>query len=214
MKVIKTDVLDFNTGKNIEEISLEKSIFGVEDNEKYHTLVKNIIYWQRNKKYKKYNKTKNISEVSGSGKKPHSQKGSGRARKASLRANHMRGGGIVHGPRAEQKNISSPNKKMKKLATRYVLSNKLQEKSLLVVKDIQLDKISTKNLRNILNNKLSISSAILCVDKFYETLFLSARNIPNIKLTQQSKIGIYDILKYKNIIFSLESIKLLQNKLL
>ena len=215
MEVIQANVLDFNTGKSVDTISLNKSIFALPQNNRHDTLVKNIIQWQRDKKNTRSHKTKNISEVSGTGKKPHAQKGSGRARKSSLRANHMRGGAIVHGPRGLKKSISSPNKKMRKLGIKYALSNKLKEKSILIVKEIILDKISTKNLKTIMSSNLSLpSSTIFCVDKLNELLLLSARNIPNCKVIEQNKIGVYDILKYKSIVFSSESIKILQDKLL
>merc|ERR1712087_139007 len=107
-------------------------------------------------------KTKTISEVSGTGKKPHAQKGSGRARHGTLRSPQMRGGAVVHGPVLRKYGVNAPPKKIRKLATKYSVVDKIKNNKLVVVNNFDMSDISTKKCKKVFD-QLSIKSALICV---------------------------------------------------
>jgi large subunit ribosomal protein L4 len=169
-------------------------------------LIKSIITWQRNKARAGTHKVKSLSEVSGTGKKPYAQKGSGRARKGTLRAPHMRGGCVVHGPTPRAYVTKSPPKKARKLALMHAISIKAQTGKMIAFKSFELDKISTKQCYGSLKN-MGIKSALICTDKNYTNFKLSVRNIPYIKVIYEQGLNVYDIMKYDYFIASTEFIK-------
>ena len=155
--MLKVDVLN-SEGKKVNDIELTESIFGVEINEiAVHAALVNFLANQR----QGTQSTKTRSEVSGGGRKPWKQKGTGRARQGSIRATQWIKGGIALGPKPRSYRYSI-NKKMKQLAFKSVLTSKLQEGNLIVVDNIELKEIKTKNMVNILNN-LNANNALIMI---------------------------------------------------
>lgn len=154
---------------------------------------------------------KNRAAVSGGGKKPFKQKGTGQARQGCSRAPQYPGGGVAFGP--QQKNYSlSMNKKAHKAALRSVLSSYCQDRKLLIVKEWTLPEVSTKKFVSLLNS-FSLDRALLIVDTFDENLYLSARNVKNVKVITSDSVNVYDILSYKNVIATEAAIKKLDGVL-
>lgn len=174
-------------------------------------LIKDIITWQRNKARAGTHKVKSLSEVSGTGKKPYAQKGSGRARKGTLRAPHMRGGCVVHGPIPRSYISNNPPKKARKLAILHAISIKAQSDKVIALTSFEMDTISTKKCHESLKN-MGIKSALICMDKEYQNFQLSARNIPHIKVIYEQGLNVYDIMKYDYLITSADFVKNLQSK--
>lgn len=202
--MLKVDVLN-SEGKKVNDIELTESIFGVEINEiAVHAALVNFLANQR----QGTQSTKTRSEVSGGGRKPWKQKGTGRARQGSIRATQWIKGGIALGPKPRSYRYSI-NKKMKQLAFKSVLTSKLQEGNLIVVDNIELKEIKTKNMVNILNN-LNANNALIMLAKSDVNVQASARNIEKVKTTLVSTMNIYDLLKYNKLIVTVGAIKALE----
>ena len=202
--MLKVDVLN-SEGKKVNDIELTESIFGVEINEiAVHAALVNFLANQR----QGTQSTKTRSEVSGGGRKPWKQKGTGRARQGSIRATQWIKGGIALGPKPRSYRYSI-NKKMKHLAFKSVLTSKLQEGNLSVVDNIELKEIKTKNMVNILNN-LNANNALIMLAKSDVNVQASARNIEKVKTTLVSTMNIYDLLKYNKLIVTVDAIKALE----
>ena len=202
--MLKVDVLN-SEGKKVNDIELTESIFGVEINEiAVHAALVNFLANQR----QGTQSTKTRSEVSGGGRKPWKQKGTGRARQGSIRATQWIKGGIALGPKPRSYRYSI-NKKMKQLAFKSVLTSKLQEGNLIVVDNIELKEIKTKNMLNILNN-LNANNALIMLAKSDVNVQASARNIEKVKTTLVSTMNIYDLLKYNKLIVTVDAIKALE----
>ncbi|MGB9893439.1 MAG: 50S ribosomal protein L4, partial [Candidatus Saccharicenans sp.] len=144
--------------------------------------------------------TKNRGEVSGGGRKPWRQKGTGRARVGSIRSPLWKHGGTVFGPKPRDYNYAIP-KKAKKNALKSALTAKLAENQLLVIEEINIAQPKTKEALNWLKN-LSLDSALIVEEQGNENLFRSVRNIPNCKAVNSEKLNVYDVLKYRWIVFS------------
>ena len=202
--MLKVDGLN-SEGKKVNDIELTESIFGVEINEiAVHAALVNFLANQR----QGTQSTKTRSEVSGGGRKPWKQKGTGRARQGSIRATQWIKGGIALGPKPRSYRYSI-NKKMKQLAFKSVLTSKLQEGNLIVVDNIELKEIKTKNMVNILNN-LNANNALIMLAKSDVNVQASARNIEKVKTTLVSTMNIYDLLKYNKLIVTVDAIKALE----
>ncbi len=202
--MLKVDVLN-SEGKKVNDVELTESIFGVEINEiAVHAALVNFLANQR----QGTQSTKTRSEVSGGGRKPWKQKGTGRARQGSIRATQWIKGGIALGPKPRSYRYSI-NKKMKQLAFKSVLTSKLQEGNLIVVDNIELKEIKTKNMVNILNN-LNANNALIMLAKSDVNVQASARNIEKVKTTLVSTMNIYDLLKYNKLIVTVDAIKALE----
>ena len=203
MLVLDVKHLDSShTEKNIEssKISLNKDVFGLSPK---LSIIKQVLDWQRDK-YNSDNthKTKNISEVSGTGKKPYAQKGRGAARHGSLRSVQMRGGSVVHGPRGLKRSINAPTKKIRKLALLHALSSKVLDKNLIVVENFAMDNISTNICTKFIKNIGANHSSLICLDSSYKEFLLSVRNIHGIKTIFKSGLNVYDIIKHQYFITS------------
>ena len=202
--MLKVDVLNI-AGKKIGDLELNENVFGVEVNDVVmHAALVNYLANQR----QGTQSTKTRSEVSGGGRKPWKQKGTGRARQGSIRATQWIKGGIALGPKPRSYRYSI-NKKMKQLAFKSVLTSKLQEGNLIVVDNIELKEIKTKNMVNILNN-LNANNALIMLAKSDVNVQASARNIEKVKTTLVSTMNIYDLLKYNKLIITVDAIKALE----
>ena len=201
----KVDVYDI-AGKKVDTVDLKDEVFGIEPNEAVvHSVLVNYLANQR----QGTQSTKTRAEVSGGGRKPWRQKGTGRARQGSIRAPQWIKGGIALGPKPRSYKYTV-NKKEKRLAIKSVLSSKVLEKELTVVNEIKLKEIKTKEMQKALNNlKVEGKTLILLLEK-NETVQKSARNIEGVKTTLVNTINVYDLLKYKNLVVTLDTVKKLE----
>ena len=201
----KIDVLSAD-GKKVKEIELNENIFGIEPNENVvHSVIVNYLANQR----QGTQNTKTRSEVSGGGRKPWRQKGTGRARQGSIRAPQWIKGGIALGPKPRSYKYTV-NKKERRLAIKSLLSSKVLENELTVVDAFNFDSIKTKQMVNALTNlKVEGKTLIVLADK-NENVQKSARNIKNVKTLQVNTINVYDLLKYKNLVLTLDTVKKLE----
>ena len=201
----KVDVYDMK-GKKVSDVELADSVFGIEPNENIvHAVLVNYLANQR----QGTQSTKTRAEVSGGGRKPWRQKGTGRARQGSIRAPQWIKGGIALGPKPRSYKYTV-NKKEKRLAIKSVLSSKVLEKELTVVNEIKLKEIKTKEMQKALNNLKVEGKTLILLPEKNETVQKSARNIEGVKTTLVNTINVYDLLKYKNLVITLDTVKKLE----
>ena len=201
----KIDVYNME-GKKVSDVELNDNVFGIEPNEAVvHSVLVNYLANQR----QGTQSTKTRSEVSGGGRKPWRQKGTGRARQGSIRAPQWIKGGIALGPKPRSYKYTV-NKKEKRLAIKSVLSSKVLEKELTVVNEIKLKEIKTKEMQKALNNLKVEGKTLILLPEKNETVQKSARNIEGVKTTLVNTINVYDLLKYKNLVITLDTVKKLE----
>ncbi len=188
-------------GKEVGTIELSDAVFGVEVNEH---LVHMAVVSQLANKRQGTQKAKTRSEVSGGGKKPWRQKGTGHARQGSTRAPQWTGGGVVFAPVPRDYTIRL-NKKEKRLALKSALTSRLQENKLIVVDELKFDEIKTKNFVNVMNN-LKADKALVVLNENDANVVMSARNIPTVKTALTNTINVYDILKYNTLILTKDAV--------
>ena len=198
----KVDVYDIK-GKKVSDVELSEVVFGIEPNETIvHTVLLNYLANQR----QGTQSTKTRSEVSGGGKKPWRQKGTGRARQGSIRAPQWIKGGIALGPKPRSYKYRV-NKKERRLAIRSILSSKVLEKELTVVDKLELKEIKTKTMVKALSDlKVEGKTLIVLADK-NENVLMSSRNIEGVKTILLNNINVFDLLKYNNLVLPLETVK-------
>ena len=189
-------------GKEVGTIELNDAIFGVEVNEH---LVHMAVVNQLANKRQGTQKAKTRSEVSGGGRKPWRQKGTGHARQGSTRAPQWTGGGVVFAPTPRDYSFKL-NKKEKRAALKSALSSRVEEKKLIVLDEIKLDEIKTKKFQEVLDN-LSVSKALVVLEDENKNAELSARNIVDVKTAKTNTINVYDILKYNTLIVSKATVR-------
>ena len=182
-------------GKEVGTIDLNDAVFGVEVNEH---LVHMAVVQQLANKRQGTQKGKTRSEVSGGGRKPWRQKGTGHARQGSTRAPQWTGGGVVFAPTPRDYSFKL-NKKEKRAALKSALTSRVEEKKFIVVDEMKFDEIKTKNFQNALNN-LNVSKALVVLEEGNTNAELSARNIPDVKTARTNTINVYDILKYNTVV--------------
>ena len=188
-------------GNEVGTIELSDAVFGVDVNEH---LVHMAVVAQLANKRQGTQKAKTRSEVSGGGRKPWRQKGTGHARQGSTRAPQWTGGGVVFAPTPRDYTIRL-NKKEKRLALKSVLTSKVQENKLIVVDELKFDEIKTKNFVNVMNN-LKAEKALVVLNENDANVVLSARNIPTVKTALTNTINVYDILKYNTLILTKDAV--------
>lgn len=195
--------------KTLKEITLDKSVFGVEVKEE---IIHRMIRYQLSKKRSGNHKTKGISEISGTTKKPFKQKGTGSARQGSKRSPQMRGGAVIFGPLVRSHEHKLP-KKIKKLALKMALSKKLKDGKLKILSELKISQPKTSLFRNKLTN-LKVDSALFIdnidVDKNF---FLASKNVPKIDVLPLMGLNVYDILKRDYLIFSESAVSRIQERL-
>jgi len=206
---MKVKVINIEGNKS-RDIELSDKIFSLKPNK---TIIQSIIYWQQNHQKPRVAKTKQRGEIVGSTKKIYAQKGTGGARHSSRKAPIFVGGGVAHGPKGAAYKINKINKKVRKLGLLHILSEKSKSKSLFVVDDFKTEIKKTKVFNEFLK-KNNLKDSLLITDKDSKPkIFKSARNIPNLKIIDQEGANVYDILKYKNVIFTSTSIKNFQERI-
>ena len=182
-------------GKEVGTIELNDAIFGVEVNE--HLMHMAVVQQLANKR-QGTQKAKTRSEVSGGGRKPWRQKGTGHARQGSTRAPQWTGGGVVFAPTPRDYSFKL-NKKEKRAALKSALTSRVQENKFIVVDEMNFGEIKTKNFQTMLNN-LSVAKALVVLEEGNTNAVLSARNIEGVKTAGTNTINVYDILKYNTVI--------------
>lgn len=199
--MLKVDVLNIE-GKKVGDIELNEAVFGIEVNDiVVHAALVNYLANQR----QGTQSTKTRAEVRGGGRKPWKQKGTGRARQGSIRAPQWIKGGIALGPKPRSYKYAIP-KKMRQLAIKSVLSSKVQEGNLIVVDNIELKEIKTKNMVNVLN-KLNAVKALVVLNEKNVNVQASARNIANVKAALVNTINVFDLLKYDRLVVTQDAVK-------
>jgi len=192
----KVKVLD-KTGKRIEEISVPEEIFSYPIKE--HLIYESIVNFRANQR-RGCASTKTRGEVRGGGRKPWRQKGTGRARAGSIRSPLWRKGGIAFGPTPRSYSFSLP-KKAKKNALKSALSMKIADEQILIVDTLELKEAKTKEGQRFLE-QLNLDSALIVDHAQNKNLYLSLRNIPNVKTVDFGQVNLYDILNHNWIVFS------------
>ena len=182
-------------GKEVGTIELNDAIFGVEVNE--HLMHMAVVAQLANKR-QGTQKAKTRAEVSGGGRKPWRQKGTGHARQGSTRSPQWTGGGVVFAPTPRDYSFKL-NKKEKRAALKSALTSRVQENKFIVVDEMNFGEIKTKNFQNMLNN-LSVAKALVVIEEGNQNAVLSARNIADVKTAGTNTINVYDILKYNTVI--------------
>ena len=201
----KMDVYDIQ-GKKVSTVDLKDEIFGIEPNEAVvHSVLVNFLANQR----QGTQSTKTRAEVRGGGRKPWRQTGTGRARQGSIRAPQWIKGGIALGPKPRSYKYTV-NKKEKRLAIKSCLSSKVLEKELTVVDSLPLKEIKTKEMIKALNNLKVEGKTLILLPEKNKTVQKSARNIEGVKTTLVNTINVYDLLKYKNLVITLDTVKKLE----
>ena len=201
----KIDVYDIQ-GKKVSTVDLKDEIFGIEPNEAVvHSVLVNFLANQR----QGTQSTKTRAEVSGGGRKPWRQKGTGRARQGSIRAPQWIKGGIALGPKPRSYKYTV-NKKEKRLAIKSCLSSKVLENELVVVDSLPLKEIKTKEMVKALDNLKVEGKTLILLPEKNETVQKSARNFDGVKTTLVNTINVYDLLKYKNLVITLDTVKKLE----
>ena len=201
----KVDVYDIK-GTKVSDVELAENIFGIEPNEAVvHSVLINFLANQR----QGTQSTKTRSEVSGGGRKPWRQKGTGRARQGSIRAPQWIKGGIALGPKPRSYKYTV-NKKERQLAVKSVLSSKVLENELVVVDSLPLNDIKTKEMVKALSNLKVEGKALIMLPEKNEKVQKSARNIEGVKTTLVETINVYDLLKYNKLVVTEDTVKKLE----
>ena len=192
-------------GKEVGSIELNDAVFGVEVNEHLvHMAVVNQL--ANNRQGTQSAKTR--SEVSGGGRKPWRQKGTGHARQGSTRAPQWTGGGVVFAPKPRDYSFKM-NKKEKRIALLSALSSKVAESQIIVLDEFKLDEIKTKKFVEVMNN-LKASKALVVLEGENKNVVLSGRNIPTVKVTATNEINTYDVLKYETLVVTKAAVEKLE----
>jgi large subunit ribosomal protein L4 len=202
------DVFDIEK-KKVAQVELNDAVFGAEVNE---AVVYDVVKMQMAARRSGTSSTKTRSDVRGGGKKPWRQKGTGRARAGTTRSPIWRGGGIVFGPHPRDYSFSV-SKKVRKKALISVLSMKLKEDKMLILKDFPMEKISTKAFKNVVD-LFGLKKALFVLDIKNEVLLKSSQNIRNIKMVRSEGINVYDVLNCEHLVLLEPSVKKIEGALL
>lgn len=196
-------------GEKVNDITLNSKVFGIEVND---LAMKKMVRLQLDASRQGTAKTKTRSEVSGGGRKPWKQKGTGRARQGSIRAAQWRKAGIVFGPTPRDYTFKI-NRKERVLALKSALTSKLNEKKLIVVDSLKLNDLKTKTGIELLNNLKLTGKILFIASEDAENLYMSTRNLDNVLVLFPDEINVYDILNADYIVFDETSIKMVEEAL-
>ena len=188
-------------GKEVGKLDLHDAVFGVEVNEH---LVHMAVLQQLANNRQGTQKAKTRSEVRGGGRKPWRQKGTGHARQGSTRAPQWTGGGVVFAPVPRDYSFKI-NKKEKRAALKSALTSRVQENKLIVVDELKLDEIKTKQFAQVMKN-LNVDKALVVINDNDQNIVMSAKNIPTVKVAQTNTINVFDILKYSTVVVTKDAV--------
>lgn len=188
-------------GKEVGTLELNDAVFGVEINDH---LVHMAVVQQLANKRQGTQSAKTRAEVSGGGKKPWRQKGTGHARQGSTRSPQWKGGGVVFAPKPRDYSFKM-NRKEKALAIKSALTSRVNEAKFFVLDDLSFDEIKTKKMKTVFDN-LKVEKALLVLDKKNDNVQLSARNLPKVRTVLSNSINVYDILKYDTLVLTKDAV--------
>ena len=192
-------------GNEVETLELNDAVFGVEINE--HIMHKAVVGQLANSRQGTQS-AKTRSEVSGGGRKPWRQKGTGHARQGSTRSPQWTGGGVVFAPKPRDYSIKL-NKKERRLAIKSALTTKVNESKLIVLDSFELDEIKTKKFVPVMNN-LKAEKALVVLNEKNDNVIKSANNVPTVKTALTNTINVYDILKYDTLVLTQDAVATIQ----
>ena len=192
-------------GQEVDKMELSDAVFGVEINEH---LVHIAVVQQNANNRQGTQKAKTRSEVSGGGKKPYRQKGTGHARQGSTRSPQFTGGGVVFAPVPRDYSFKM-NKKEKRAALKSVLTSRVQENKLIVVDDLKFDAIKTKDMVKVLDN-LKADNALVVLNENDKNVVLSGRNIDGVKMALTNTINVFDVLNHKTLVLTKDAAKTIE----
>lgn len=192
-------------GKKVGTLELNDAVFGVEINEH---LVHMAVVAQLANKRQGTQSAKTRSEVSGGGRKPWRQKGTGHARQGSIRSPQWKGGGVVFAPKPRDYSIKL-NKKERALAIKSALTSRVNEEKIVVLDALSFDEIKTKKMKAVLDS-FKLDKALVVLDKKDENVILSARNLPKVRTVLTNSINVYDILKYDTLVITKDAVAQLE----
>ena len=196
------DVKVYNmSGAEVGTLNLNDEIFGIDVNE--HAMHLAVVQYLANQRQGTQS-AKTRAEVSGGGRKPWRQKGTGRARQGSIRSPQWTGGGVVFAPKPRDYSFKL-NKKLKRVALKSALTTKAVENKIIVVDELTLETVKTKEMAKVLTN-LNAGQALIVMDGSNKNVMLSARNIPEVKTAAVNTINVYDLLKYNTLVMTKEAV--------
>ena len=201
-------VYDIEKNK-VSDIELNDAIFGTEVNE---AVIYEVVRMQMASRRRGTAAVKERSQVSGGGKKPWRQKGTGRARAGTTRSPLWRGGGIVFGPKPRDYSYKVP-RKVRRAALVSALSMKYREEKMLILKDFPMDEIKTKKFKAVVD-RFGLTKALFVIPESIPVLEKSSRNIPDVKMIRSEGINVYDLLKYDHVVLLEPSVKMIEGALL
>jgi len=203
----KIAVYDMNK-KKVSDLELNDEVFNA-DVKGY--LIHDMVRYQLAARRSGNAKAKGRSEIRGGGKKPYRQKGTGNARQGTVTAPNHVGGGVVFGPTPRDYSFKL-NRKVKKSALKSALSLRFKEEKLTVLKDLQVEKISTSDFADFLN-RFELENVLVVIDDTNANVELSARNIPHVKVLRSDGVNVYDVMKYRNMLITAEAVSKLEGVL-
>ena len=192
-------------GKEVGTLDLSDAVFGVEVNEH---LVHMAVVWQLANKRQGTQKAKTRSEVSGGGRKPWRQKGTGHARQGSTRSPQWTGGGMVFAPVPRDYSFKL-NKKERRAALKSALTSRVQANKLIVVDELKFDGIKTKNFKQVMDN-LKVEKGLVVINENDENVVMSAKNLPTISTTLTNALNVYDVMKAGTVVLTKDALKTIE----
>ena len=209
-KTVKVPVYS-QAGEELKSISLKAEVFGIDEN--IQVMHDAVLVYQANMRQDTA-KTKKRDEVSGGGKKPWRQKGTGRARAGSSRSPIWVGGGTVFGPTGVQNHKIKQNRKEHKLALKSAYSVLVREKGLVLVDAFKLEEIKTKNIAKMLKDLKAEGKVLLVLKDFDENVVLSAQNLANVVVTAVNNVSVYDLMYFDKVVMDEDTVKLVEEALI
>ena len=197
-------------GEKIKDIKLNDEVFGIEPNNQ--TIYDAVVLKNASMRQGTHS-TKTRSEVSGGGRKPWRQKGTGNARQGSIRAPHFVGGGVVFGPTTNRNYTKKQNRKERRLALKSALTHKANAKEIIVVENFIVDTPKTKDFRKLLETLKISGKSLIVVKELTDNLILASRNLSDVKVIETHEINTYDVMNYTNLVMTEEAVKMLEEVL-
>jgi large subunit ribosomal protein L4 len=198
------------SGKEVSKLTLNEQVFGIEPNTQ---VLYDIVNAQRAAMRQGTHSTKTRTEVSGGGKKPYRQKGTGRARHGSSRSPVWRGGGVTFGPTPEKNYKVKVNRKVSELAYKSILSLRLQNNQLVIVDKLELNEPKTKQFQEIYNSLVSEGRAIFIDVDFSDNVIYASRNIPTVRIENASHTSVYDLTDAHKVVLTTDAVKYFEEAL-
>ena len=197
-------------GEKIKDIKLSDEVFGIEPNNQ--TIYDSVVLKQASMRQGTH-KVKTRSEVSGGGRKPWRQKGTGNARQGSIRAPHFVGGGVVFGPTTNRNYTKKQKRQERRLALKSALTHKANAKEIIVVENFIVDTPKTKDFMKLLETLKISGKSLIVVKELTDNLILASRNLSDVKVIETHEINTYDVMNYTNLVMTEEAVKMLEEVL-